>query len=448
MLNRIKVYGLSIVIAFFSIIFISQVSSAQPYSCIPTCDGNDGKNLVFAGTGNASLTNNETTFLIRSSAGSPTMEFGIFDGDDGTDPNSFWDLFTSPITATLFTDSNGDGVGEIEIGQWEGDDMPDNDWFAITVPNSQNAETEDGDFRYILRVEANNEANQSLNSYKVRVDGSLALFPETQAFSIIVRAGTQGNFELLYPNANFNDPSCFDPIANDTTCAFGDPGCCLNPSTYDGNWKFCFNFEGDEDVLNVWDGDFDFGSASFDNQGICQAPDGIALDTDDPNTPPGIPSFAIGTEAVPQGVSVPTLPPDDNECFNTVLRRPSITYALTSPSGQSYQNVNPSGNKEWELFNLSTLPFDPALYDIEVSELESGIWCMDISGLDMLNLNAIRFDVPVLGLDEEDDPVPFDPPDPASVPTLNEWGLISLSVFVLLISAYYLRFSKKIYVRK
>jgi hypothetical protein len=222
-----------------------------------------------------------------------------------------------------------------------------------------------------------------------------------------------------------------------------DPSCCLNPTNYDGVWKFCFIVPQSIDTLDIWDGDLDFGSESFDAEGNCIKPDGVALDTDDPNTPIPLPEWALNTDAITQSASIPTAPADDHGCSPLVNRPPSVTYDLVGPNGVSYTNVNPSGNIEWELFNISTLPFNPIFFDIHVDSIEPGLWCIKTNGNDMQNLNSLRVPYAVIGVDEEGNPV-FPPEMPTRIPTLNEWGLLTLSAFALLISVYYIRRQRKV----
>ena len=67
----------------------------------------------------------------------------------------------------------------------------------------------------------------------------------------------------------------------------------MNPTLYDGIYEFCFIVPEVIDTLDIWDGDFDFGSSSFDSNGNCILPDGVDVDTDDPNTPIPLPEWSI-----------------------------------------------------------------------------------------------------------------------------------------------------------
>ena len=167
-------------------------------------------------------------------------------------------------------------------------------------------------------------------------------------------------------------------------------------------------------VFNAWDGDFDYGSALRDQNGACIVPDGVDVDTDDWNTPPGIPDFAQGTGAVPQGVSTPTDPPDNQGCSNNFLFNPSVVYDVITPQNVSYTNLNPSGTQEWELYNIGSID------NVDVprpGDIPGGIWTFMVRGLDFGNLSGLRFDFPVIAVNDIGDPVPFDPvEEPSAVP--------------------------------
>ena len=186
MFNRIKVYVLSIVIAFLSIFFVSQVSFAQPYACFPTCDAGDMRFFVFAGPDLSSFIDTRYVFGISSPSSSPTFEIGIFDGDDSEGPGAEeiapgvfitdWDQGgTSNIIATLYADPTGEGAELVHIAEYSGDGsfgdnmsdpMPDNDWFNRALNNVEEARSENGNFRYTLVLETINSEPGSQNQFK------------------------------------------------------------------------------------------------------------------------------------------------------------------------------------------------------------------------------------------------------------------------------------------
>ena len=461
MLNRMKVYGLSLAIAFISVLFISQVSFAQPFSCLPTCSEIDSKMFVFIGMNTAGINNTTMNFGITSPAGADTVEIGIFDGDAG---DSDWDLNSNggnEILFTLFADPNGDGTGTLVVAQWStdglsgdniGDPMPNNTWFTRVEQNVQQAISENGDYKYNLFAEIISSFPTDRNSFKIRTDGFLILFP-LQMFSfnslatqfVDIPLGT-GDLHIVFPDLDITDPACDDPLVPGLGfCNATLPSCCLHNSTYDGMWTFFFLAPPGLDRLPIWDGDFDFGSSVLDpndpNNITCIV-GGPDVDTDDPNTGHIIPAFAAGTDSVPQGISTPTEPLDDL-CGGFAPRLPSAQYSFIDPNGVVHNNVNPSGNTEWELFSLTDVPpLNPLVDDLLVNDLPEGLWQVKTRGLDMYNVNLFFFDYPIIGVNEDGDPTI--PEEAAQVPTLNEWGLVILSSIIFVVSVYYIR-RKRVY---
>jgi len=112
-------------------------------------------------------------------------------------------------------------------------------------------------------------------------------------------------------------------------------------------------------------------------------------DTDNPNTPPGIPVFADILNTNPQ-TSAGAIPTDDQSLV-FFLRPPNIIYELISPQGDVYRNENPSATNEWDLFQLNTEPgCEPDICDIQVNNIPTGIWQVRIIGGDLANINFIR----------------------------------------------------------
>ncbi len=71
-----------------------------------------------------------------------------------------------------------------------------------------------------------------------------------------------------------------------------------------------------------------------------------------------------------------------------------------------------------------------------MDSIEPGIWEVRLVGVDMSNLNSILLPFDLRGEIVEE-------PPPAEVPTLSEWGLITLALMGLLVSIFYLRNRKK-----
>ncbi|GJM14912.1 MAG: hypothetical protein DHS20C13_02390 [Thermodesulfobacteriota bacterium] len=446
MTRTLNLSFLFLILLFFC--FAPIKSAYSQFSCIPTCDETDGRMLTFAAGASLQTINNQNVEVrIVSPVGSDTLEIGIFDGDTMVpDDFTYWDKAQGRpaiiLDYTLILDPEGTGMGNgTVIATWSsdgsfgdnvGDPMPDNQWFIRELQNSPGAQTEDGSYSYRLEVSIANPdpdpAGEALSPFKLRADGVISIIAGS-AFNYIVTLENFFDIITIYPDINFDDPTCFGPGLPGFYCNPGDPECCLNNTPYNGTWKFCMIVPEGLNTLDIWDGDFDYGSDSFDSVDpfFCNAPDGISLDTNDQNTPIALPPWSAGTDVIQQGVSVPTAPPDDNGCFPLQLRSPSVNYNLVGPNGVSYTNVNPSGNIEWELFNISTEPFNPDLYDIHVDSIEGGLWCVEVFGNDVRNLNSIRLPFDMFGLDENDEPVLPGPNDPAMVPTLSEYGLIVMA---------------------
>ncbi len=463
-MKKIRTCGIGISIVFITLLLLSQNSSAQPYACIPSCIENDAKMLVFAAGATLQTINDRNVEVqIISPSTSDNVEIGIFDGDDlqifeGQFNFTHWDKTTGrpPVVLSfrLVLDPDGNGTGngvtyevwssDGSFGNNTGDPMPDAEWFTRVLPNLPEAQTADGSYSYRLEVSVSNPdpnpAGEAFNAFKLRTDGVISIVAGS-AFNYIAPLDNFLDFIEIYPNIDFFSPECIGDFPAGGYCnPYTDPDCCLNPTNYDGRWEFCFMVPEGLNTLDVWDGDLDYGSNSTNpvDPFICDAPDGVSLDTDDPNTPIPLPPWSIGTDVVTQSASVPTAPPDDSGCFVLFLRPPSVNYNLVGPNGESYTNVNPSGNLEWELFNISTEPFDRDLYDIHVDNIESGLWCVEVFGNDVRNLNSFRLPYATFGIDDEGNPV-LPPEEPAPIPTLNELGMLAFVLMTLFISVFYLK---------
>ncbi|GJM17368.1 MAG: hypothetical protein DHS20C13_26950 [Thermodesulfobacteriota bacterium] len=438
-----KLLSIFVILVSFFILSFSTISRAQ-YTCLPTCTENDSRFLTFGGQDLDTFVFDTLTFGIGSHSSATRLELGIFDGDS----IGLWDGGTGDsFIFSLFADPNGDGTGTLLVGQWSsdgsignniGNPMPDNDWFVINVTNIPEAISESGNYSYHMVVNNTNTTVQVINNYKVRSDGTLFLFPTDQPFGY--EAGARGvdadffieTLKIIYPNIDIDDPAC---VNGGQFCDFNQPGCCLNPTTYDGNFDFFFLVETPQPLLNLWDGDFDFGPKA-----PSEGPPFV--DTDDPNTPPGIPVFADAPNTNEQ-TSAGTIPPDDNLQLGIPRRPPNVIYDLIAPDGTVYSNANPSATNEWELFQLNTEPgCAPDICDIEVESIPAGVWRMRIRGLDLANLNFIRSFEKILGVDEDDNPVLPEPQDPAPIPTMSEWGIFSIFILFGIVGVYFLRKKK------
>jgi len=348
--------------------------NGRPYACLPTCTGNDARMLVLAGAGLSTLATAEFRLGFGAPADAASLEIGIFDGDT----SGLWDSGSTPLEYTLYADPNADGTGTFEVGRWLGNTMPDNAWHNIPITNVPEAKAPSGNYFYVMTVRNTDPSVSAASGFKLRADGTtLALKP--QAFGFIAALRNVADAQIVYP---------------------AWPA--LTPTTYDGHWNFYLLLPKDQTTLTAWDGDLDFAGDD---------PTRSVQDTDDPNTPPApfLPSWSVGTGAVPEGVAVGSYgltggPPDD--FITPVYRRtPGMRYELVAPDGVTYPNNNPSGNQEWENFTISTAPFDPSMMDHHAEKIPLGLWQVRITGMDLGNLNAWQFEHLVIGVDDEEDPV-------------------------------------------
>ncbi|MCB0131683.1 MAG: hypothetical protein KDD78_12575, partial [Caldilineaceae bacterium] len=347
----------------------SSVAQAQSgFECLPTCVENDGKMFVVT-TSDVfqSLGGQSTTFFIDSSA--PQLEVGVFDAD--VIPNSTFDavaggagIYEFRIYADPLKTGNKAGLALLTTLSSADAGAVDNGWYSVTLP--QDAGAFNGvDYSYLMEATTVDPTAMSLNSFKVRANGNMS-FTSVVTFAFYGASINASN--IIWPN-------------------FPD----LTTSTYDGEWEFKFEVSAapDEVVteLTVWDGDLDHGN-------------GIdADDTDDPDSPnDALPFFNEANTAIFEGAQGAGSPPENN--YNQdgkFIRGEAVTYDLVSPSGQIFQNLNPSGNREWEYFTLrlDTLSdgCDSSVADYCVSEIETGTWSVMVHGVDLSNLNAYHFDV-------------------------------------------------------
>lgn len=355
------------------------VAAAESFVCFPTCDESDGRFLTLEGSGLYTLAGDTIKIELAAPHSAATLQIGIFDGDTG----GHWDNGSLPMQYTLYADPNGDGSGTFVVDQWTGDSdiMPDNEWFTTYVSLGPEAKAPSGNYFYTLQVTNPDPSVTGLiNDFKVRTDG-YATLKAPLAFAFI---GSINNLStdrpILYPNW----PS-------------------LTPTTYNGFWDIYLDVPSSTPFLTIWDGDFDYGS--FDR---------VDNDTDDPDTPNDVlPPWAIGTGASLEGVAIgyngATGSPRDDSPYAITRRSPSVVYEVIAPDGSIYANENPSGNQEWEQFRIDSDPQHLADYH-PAEVLLAGVYQVHVSGVDLSNLNAWRFQYDVLGVTPEGDPKPMPKP--------------------------------------
>ncbi len=386
-------------LAFLALVALLPGAATAQFSCFPTCPTDDGRFLVIA-AGDVYRTLSDPTldltFIVP--AGTTSFEIGIFDGDilDSDTGGLFhWDTGASGVFEyTVFADPNLDVSGSFAVlGPLSTQDeaspgvplFPDNDWTSFIINTGPEAQTANGDFVYQLRIEIlNPETTVALNAFKVRTSSLSVIEPIAQPFGYIANWTNADDGAIIYP-------------------AFP----ALNPNTYDGTFRFFVEAQEPQTSISVWDGDFDRGSW-----------DGTSQDTDDPNTPgtPFEPAWAtIDTdpEGVAVGIGGGTGDPSDDfdpdylfPGFGVFFQRsPTIEYTVTTPANDMFVNLDPSGNREWEEFKISTLVGDPTA-DFTTASLPAGVYEIDINGADMANLNFLLTPFRILCIDENGDPCP------------------------------------------
>ncbi len=337
-------------------------TSAPVFSYFPSASATDGRMLSIAGDNLSTLGGNTVTLSFSVANNATNYQLGFFDGDD----RSIWDAdqsTTFPTRFELYADPLGSGTGTVLVATWTEADMLANAWRDFTVNTSPSAKSPSGNYFYRLTVRGTT-TNATYNNFKVRVEGATYITP-TSIFGLMA-ARASG-------------------ITTD--------------GAYNGEWDFSMVVPNGSSYVGVWDGDFDYGPSSADG------------DTNDPNTGSTIPTWSPPS-AVAESAKGVGVPPDDNT--NATLRRsPSINYEIIRPDGTAFQNMNPSGTSELEYFRIDTAPFDNSVMDYHTDSLPAGVYTVHIRGMDWRNLCAMKFDYPLVGEDENGDPLI--PPAPFTV---------------------------------
>ena len=277
----------------------AQVSSLYTY--MPSGLENDGRFISQAGEDLATLVSVGSEFQVRILGSASTWEVGIFDGDTGKNAagvvgsgffHGTWDRHINDQTQLLYSlyadpDGTADTSTDTPLYVWTGNDaivdrsetvadettltysaadMPDDAWFDIDMPTHASALGSDGIYQYRIRVEFDPDDDgtpgdglaitDAQSQFKLRATGLLGSASD-RPFQFIGSHFRNRDYEIIYPH-------WFTGATPDEWLA--DPH-------YDGSWSlYVFVDEGD-DMVEIWDGDFDFGSH-----------DSVDLDTDDPNT--------------------------------------------------------------------------------------------------------------------------------------------------------------------
>lgn len=388
-----------------SLIIFSFSSKSFAISCIPTCSSTDARFLsVTEGLGTETFSPGFIDIRVIVPGDLIAFSFGIFDGNAEEAIDTIWDLASVDdleYSYTMYADPDGDNTGPIAF-QVFASDLGDNIWQDFPIFTDENARDANGDFVYNFRVMLISPPSDSFNSYKLRSTTDGVKLRLDGFFGIIAPGYSLSEFEIIYPNV----PD-------------------LSVTTYDGTFTFYFDVEGPLTELEMWDADFDYGDE-----------DGIDQDTDDPNTPNTIPSFdPPGSNSQNEGANC--CAPFDDRVDMVFLREGNIKYKIIAPDGQEFINNNPSGNREWELFNITTEPgpVNTSLHDLRTDSLPPGRYTLIIEGMDISNHNT--FFPPFALIGEEDIEPPLPPREP--IPTLSEWGYIIFALFSGLIGIWYIR---------
>lgn len=402
---------------------VADAAAPAVYSYLPTSNVRDGRMLCRAGTPLQTLASGPMEVRIAVPSTMSSFELGIFDGDTGknasgqlVDPGGAWDSGTQQLEYDLYLDRFGDGTGQTLVGHWTGNGvnatqgprwtasrsiMPDNDWWTVNVRVSSQARAPSGHYFYRLVVHLPVPGASVESAFKLRSTAQLSLHPGTFGFMGVLNQYTDAY--LLFPTWAGDYPPA-------------DPFFFVNaPTTYDGSWRFPLEVTRSTSDLRVWDGDLDVGT--FDQ---LSEPAGIRIpasaDTDDADTPPGIPDWSehlVERSEAAQG----TGNPEDDRFLDLLRRSPDIRYSLTDPQGRLYRNDNPSGDLEWEQFRVTSEPVnsDAADYSplvaadgvslVREARLPAGIWDLNVAGQDLGNLSFLHTDYRCLGVDATGAPI-------------------------------------------
>ena len=281
----------------------------------------------------------DTALAIRVPDGQAEFLLEIFDGNMGGLWDPILDSSATPDEVWYVLYADPDTIGETdpaaEVRRWSSTDMMDDDWFAATITNDLRALATDGTHVYNLVVSWQTTLiDHEQNNFKVRA--------ETELFA---RSGSLLSFIGYGPDAI--DRRFFDD------------------TSYNGRWTFYADVKTDAERIVLWDGDLD-----------------RADDTDDPNTG-DFPPFPTSSDTEAESAR-PGRPQDDGPPGSPLRHAPSILAELRDPTDMPIAtNNNPSGDREWEQFVISTDPADSP--DVLVDVLRAGEYRLDYYGVDARN---------------------------------------------------------------
>ncbi len=421
-------------------IALSQVG----FSAFPTADITDGRMLALSG-GDQSLTGQEIEFILAVPAGDPSIDLRIFDGDTGRPcrvddvcarpARGHWDDGFTQLVFRIYFDPAFDPfdptpVGDLVlVGEWKGNEvnaterptgcsgagclwvgeaeMLDNDFWDLTINVTPDAVAPSGVafYRLVIGLENPDPTDNTASSFKIFSSAPVSLLSAEFGFM----AANQKPFNdapIIYPTWDGTVPPLGSNFWQDAVAA-GD-------TTYDGTWAFFFDVPAGQEKIDIFGGDFDFGTKPDELVGL---PSLLPLpfscmDTDDFNFS-GIPDFVTDFgDTRPEGAQPFGIPADDTN-IDIFRRDGCVTYRVIDPQGNVYVNDNPSGQQEWELFQIATVASGlNADAFLDAPSLPAGLWKVEIRDLDMSNLNYWHFDFLACGLI---DGTAFCPPENAAL---------------------------------
>lgn len=364
-----------------SILFVSCINmeSQALEGCLPECGdpetGEVVRYLAIAGSGLSTIEGGATVVHINAPSslqtGTDNIILRIFDGDAGAaDIQNQKHADTSsgspPIRFTLCADADEDGVCNNELLTVTSSVLQDNTWQAFPVPVVESARNSAGGFSFLLVVEPNIPLDMSEEDF-------FKMYPGRNSYALGVMNGVFGVrdqiFNFIAPLSNFPDVKKVYPDWDGSLMSFPNLSE-QDPTFYDGTWKFYFLVMETTTMVANYDGEYD-----------------ARMDDDDFNYS-GIPPWACAS-ALPEGIH-PGNPADDSSI--SVLRRsPDVQYAIVDSMGRTYLNDSPSGDSEWEHFEVGTNSLSADI--VTDLPLPPGIYQLIVRGLDLGNLVSNRLNI-------------------------------------------------------
>jgi len=292
-----------------------------------------------------------------STQSTPATQYYFKDtsSDPNKTPQGYWDPINGSFPAYKVDQARYDVYASPDgiisgspIATWYSYDMADNDWSMFQVPLSGTALNGAGtryDYTLVVSWLTSNVA-QIQNNFKIQITGNLHLL---------------SNSTYGFIGYNNTDPTPYLFPAS---------------SVYTGLWRFILDVDAPLSSLEVWDGDLDY-----------------LTDTDDPLTANAVPNtFPIAPTTVSEGAHPGA--PADNANVSSPLRVGDPVYiSMTSPdSSWTATKTDPSGDKEWERFLVST----SAPANVVVSTIPAGLYPYEIVDLDARNTIFLHTSVPVI----------------------------------------------------